>query len=156
MFVESARPADRDPILDAARSVGVFSAEEVETVDELFAGYLRDAVKTGYYFLVARDAGQVLGFACWGPTSLSRGACDLYWICTAKQAQGRGVARALFDGVADAARAFGRWLIVIWTSSRPDYAAARSFYRRMGCDLGAQITDFYDRGEDLCIFIHRL
>jgi len=26
----------------------------------------------------------------------------------------------------------------------------------MGCELVAQIADFYDRGEDLCVFIRRL
>jgi len=149
-------PSDRAAILACARSVGVFTEEEVATVDELFDGYLRDAQKSGYNFLSYRDGDAVSGFACWGPTSLSKGAADLYWICTAQEAQGKGVAAALFRAVEDAVRSIGRWLIVIWTSSRPDYQPARDFYLRMGCELVAQIADFYDRGEDLCVFIRRL
>ncbi len=155
--VSHSLPSDRQPILSAARSVGVFNDEEVNTVSELFDGYLRDPKQSGYNFLSAKDdAGAVLGFACWGPTSLSKGAVDLYWICTTQSAQGQGVAAALFHAVEAAARALGRWLIVIWTSNRPDYAPARHFYLRMGCELAAQLREFYDRDEDLCVFTRRL
>ena len=95
MLVEPARPDDREPILAVTRSVGVFNAEEEATVAELFDGYLRGPHLSGYNFLVYRDAaedGAVLGFACWGPTALSKGAADLYWIATSQAAQGRGVA----------------------------------------------------------------
>jgi GNAT superfamily N-acetyltransferase len=156
MPVEISRPSDRAAILAVARSVTVFSDEEVDTVDELFEGYLSGPEKSGYNFLSYREGEAILGFACWGPTALSKGAVDLYWIATAAEAQGKGVARALFDAVVGAARAAGRWLMVIWTSDRPQYQAARKFYQRMGCDLTAQLADFYDRGEALCIFTLRL
>ena len=158
MTIEQSRPEDRAAILDVARDVGVFDAEEVDVVAELFDGYLRDPIQSGYNFLSDRDpaSGAILGFACWGPTSLSRGAADLYWIATARDAQGRGVAAGLFHAVEAAARAAGRWLIVIWTSSRPSYAAARNFYLRVGCELTLQLTDFYDRGDDLVVFVRCL
>jgi GNAT superfamily N-acetyltransferase len=156
MHVTPSLPTDLPAILEAARSVGVFTAEEVATVDELFQGYLRDAQASGYNFLSCKDGDEVLGFACWGPTALSKGATDLYWICTAQNAQSRGVAAALFQTVAAAAASIGRWLIVIWTSSREEYAPARNFYLRMGCVLQTRIIDFYDHGEDLCVFVRRL
>jgi len=156
VHISASLPEDRLAILDVARSTGVFNDEEVATVDELFAGYLRDPQASGYHFLSCKDGAAVLGFACWGPTALSRGAADLYWICTARSAQGRGVAAALFKAVEEAVIALGRWLIVIWTSNRADYAPARAFYLRMGCELQTQIADFYDRGEDLCVFVRRL
>ncbi len=155
MLVETSRPSDRTGILAVARSVEVFSEEEVFTVDELFEGYLEGPEKSGYNFLSCREGETVLGFACWGPTALSKGAVDLYWIATGAEAQGKGVARALFNGVVEAARAAGRWLMVIWTSSRPEYQAARDSYKRMGCTLMVQLADFYDHGDDLCIFTFR-
>lgn len=156
MQVIPSTPEDRPAILAAARSVGVFNAEEVETVNELFDGYVRDPQASGYNFLSCKDGEELLGFACWGPTALSHGATDLYWICTAQNAHGRGVASALFRAVEDAVRQLGRWLIVIWTSSREEYAPARQFYLRLGCVLQTQITDFYDHGEDLCVFVRRV
>ncbi len=156
LSVTASLPEDLPAILDAARSVSVFNDEEVLTVDELFQGYLKDPAVSGYNFLSCKDGDTLLGFACWGPTALSQGATDLYWICTAQHAQGRGVAAALFDAVEDAVRARGRWLIVIWTSSREAYAPARRFYLRMGCTLQTQITDFYARDEDLCVYVKYL
>jgi len=156
--VASSLPADRAAILAIAQHTGVFTPEEVDTVAELFDGFESDPVQSGYNFLSARDpaTAALLGFACWGPTSLSKGAADLYWIATDPAAQGRGVAAALFHAVEDAVHAAGRWLIVIWTSSRPEYAAARAFYQRVGAELSLQLTDFYDRGDDLCVFVRRL
>jgi GNAT superfamily N-acetyltransferase len=156
LSVASSLPIDLPAILDAARSVGVFNAEEVMTVDELFQGYLRDPQASGYNFLSCKDGDELLGFACWGPTALSKGAADLYWICTEQHAQGRGVAAALFRAVEEAAASTGRWLVVIWTSSRDEYAPARNFYLHMGCVLQTQIADFYDYAEDLCVFVRRL
>ena len=152
MAVSPSQPTDRDAIRAVTASAGVFNAEEVDTALELFDAYVRDP-QSGYNFLSHYDeAGSVRGYACWGPASLSRGAVDLYWICTDPRAQGRGVGAALFAAVVEAVRAAGRWLIMIWTSSAPAYEPARRFYLRMGCTLSLQLKDFYDRGDDLCIY----
>lgn len=156
VIVTPSVPAEREAIVAIAARTAVFSEEEVATVAELFDDYLRDAVASGYYFLSARQGDSVLGFACWGPTDLSKGAADLYWIATATEAQGQGVALALFQAVEAAVLAAGRWLIVIWTSSHEPYAPARRFYERLGCSLAARLTDFYDRGEDLMIYTRYL
>jgi GNAT superfamily N-acetyltransferase len=141
-----------------ARSTGVFTDEEVATVDELFVGYVRSPAESGYNFLSYRqpDTGRLLGFACWGPTALSHGATDLYWIATDPAAQGQGVAAALFRAVEAEVRAAGRWLIVIWTSSRAEYAPARRFYLRLGCVESACLRDFYQRGDDLIVYTRYL
>jgi GNAT superfamily N-acetyltransferase len=155
MKIESPKREDLPRILDITRTVGVFNDEEVATVDELFQGYITDPIKSGYNFLIGLEGENILGFACWGPTSLTKGTVDLYWIATAPEAQGKGVGRSLFNAVEDAARAIGRWQAVIWTSSSEPYAAARALYGRMGCKLMTQIPDFYDDGEDLCVFFKR-
>lgn len=149
-------PTDEAEILACTQAAGVFSAAEVATVAELFAGYLDDPQVSGYNFLVCRDVERLYGFACWGPTDLTAGTADLYWICTHPDAQGRGVARALFQAVESAVRAIGRWQIVIWTSSKVDYLPAQRFYTQMQCTLVAQIADYYAVADDLCIYVRRL
>jgi GNAT superfamily N-acetyltransferase len=156
MEIIKSRPDDLRQILEVAQSVGNFNQEEIDTVDELFQGYLTDALKSGYNFISGIDQGQIVGFVCWGPTPLTQGTVDLYWIATEKEHQGKGVARQLFNAVVDAAREIGRWQIVIWTSSKPEYELARRFYVRMGCELASQIRDFYDHGDDLCVFMYRI
>lgn len=158
VVIAPARAADRVAVGQVAARTGVFSPEEVQTALELFDGYLADAQRSGYNFLAGYDPadGRLLGFVCWGPTALSKGAADMYWLATDPAAQGRGVAAALFVAVEEAVRAAGRWLIMIWTSSLPAYAAARRLYLRQGCTLAMQVTDFYDRGDDLCAYVRYL
>jgi GNAT superfamily N-acetyltransferase len=145
-----------EEILSISQNVGVFSKEEVATVDELFQGYLKDPVISGYNYLSCRLNGAFAGYACWGPTALSKGTVDLYWICVDKSFQNQGIAAELFRAVEKKAAEAGRWQIVIWTSSKPEYEQARRFYQKMGCVLATQITDFYDRGDDLCVYMRIL
>jgi GNAT superfamily N-acetyltransferase len=156
--VAPSRPEDRAAVALISERTGVFTPEEVQTALELFDGYLSDPQRSGYNFLsyYAPADGRLLGFACWGPTALSKGAADLYWLATDPAAQGQGVAAALFRAVQAAVRAAGRWLIVIWTSNSPHYTPARRFYERQGCTLAMQLADFYDRGDDLCVYVYRL
>ncbi len=150
-MIEPSLPSDRELIADAARSVGVFDEEEIRTIYELFDDYVRD-LASGYNFLTYRDDGQVLGFACWGPTPLTEGTHDLYWICAHRVAQGKGVGAALFQRVEAACREVGGRLLVIWTSSARGYEPARQFYTRMGCSQDGRVRDFYTPGEDLLVF----
>ena len=156
MPARSSLPADRAGILQAAAQSGVFTDEEMQVVGELFDDYLPFNIATLTYFLSYHAGEQVLGFACWGPTDLTRNTADLYWICTAPQAQGRGVGSALFHAVEDAVRAMDRRIIIIWTSSRPEYEAARQLYRRVGCEISAQIRGFFDDDDDLCLYTRHL
>ncbi len=150
-----AASTDAAEILACAQAAGVFSAAEVATVAELFAGYLDDPQVSGYNFLVCRDAERLYGFACWGPTDLTEGTADLYWICTHPDVQGRGVARALFTTVEAAVQAIGRWQIVIWTGGKAEYLPAQRFYIQMQCTLVARIPDYFAVGGDLCIYMRR-
>ena len=156
LSISPATPDDRPAILEVARQAGVFNAEEIATVNELFEGYVRDAVQSGYNFLVCHRENTLAGFACWGPTALSRGGADLYWIGVTPSAQRQGVGSALFRAVEAAARAAQRRWLVIWTSSRPEYGAARALYERHGCELKLQLEAFYDHGDDLCVYVKRL
>jgi ribosomal protein S18 acetylase RimI-like enzyme len=151
MIVPSS-PEDRAAVGRIAAEVGVFDAEEIATVYELFDEYAADPSGSGYYFLTCRDQGRVLGFACYGPTPLTQGTYDLYWICAARAAQRQGVGRALLQRVAAEVRAAGGRLIVISTSGGPGYQAARSFYERSGCALAGVVRDYYKPGDDLCLY----
>src|SRR5258705_12505198 len=107
LSIQPAHPGEREAVIAIAAETGVFSEEEIVTVAELFDGYLLDPEASGYYFLTAHDSGGVLGFACWGPGELSRGAAGPDWIATSAQGEGRGVAPGLFPAGADGGRGAG-------------------------------------------------
>jgi ribosomal protein S18 acetylase RimI-like enzyme len=150
--VQPATAAEREQIRQVAREAGVFNSIELDTVDELLDGYYADADASGYHFLSYRDADRVLGFAAWGPRSLTERGYDLYWIATRPEAQRRGVARALLEAVETLVRGRGGGWIVIETSNTPPYAAARGLYERCGYARALFLPDFYRAGDGLTVF----
>jgi ribosomal protein S18 acetylase RimI-like enzyme len=150
--VEKSHPEDRSGIGEIARNSGVFSAEEEASVFELFDAHLQSA-DSGYDWLSARIAGRLAGFACYGPTPLASGAYDLYWICTDREHQARGIGRGLFYAVESEIRKQGGRLLMIWTGGGKDYLPASKFYESMGCELSARIRDYYRPGEDLLVYV---
>jgi GNAT superfamily N-acetyltransferase len=152
LAIHPSPPGDRQEILELTRATHVFTRAEEDTVLELFDAY-RDNPASGYLFLSARKAGQLVGFACWGETALTEGAVDLYWLCTSPDAQRRGIGRALFERVQQLALERGGRLIVIWTSATGPYAAAARFYERMGCAMMSRIPDFYKPDDDLLVYV---
>jgi ribosomal protein S18 acetylase RimI-like enzyme len=150
-------PAEAGQIMAIAREVDVFNAEEIVTVQELLDEYFaRGAEASGYYFLSCRMGDQVIGFACYGPRALTKGAFDLFWIATAKSTGRQGIGGALLAQAAAEVKALGGRLIVAETSGRPDYAPTRLFYEKYGYVSEATIADFYAPGDDLMIYIYRL
>jgi ribosomal protein S18 acetylase RimI-like enzyme len=149
--VYTSLPRERDAIGEITRRAGVFNAEEVTTVFELFDDYLRSP-GSGYNFFSAKVDGRLAGFACWGLTPLTEGTYDLYWICTDPEQQNRGVGKALFQSVETAIRERNGRMMVIWTSSTAEYHPAVNFYERMGCSQAACLRDFYKPGDDLLIY----
>jgi ribosomal protein S18 acetylase RimI-like enzyme len=153
--IRASRPADREAIGVITRNSKAFSEQEVETVFELFDSYMKTP-EAGYEFLSATADGRLAGYACFGQTALTDGAFDYYWLCTDPAFQKRGIGRRLCEEVENAARKRNGRLIVIWTSSTPEYEPATRLYLRIGYVLEARIRDFYKVGDDLLVFVKYL
>lgn len=147
---------DAGAILALARSESLFSAEEAAVVAELLADYLERADHNGYFFLTAAQEQELVGFACYGPTPMTQGTFDLYWIAISHARKGTGIGRQLMTAVEDRVKAMGGRMLVLDTSGRPDYAGTRAFYERLGFARTATIPDFYAAGDDLVIYTLRL
>jgi ribosomal protein S18 acetylase RimI-like enzyme len=142
----------RDRLEAIVRGTGSFREEEVEVALEVFDacfGLRGEEPDTDYQFVGAFDAsGALIGYAAFGPTPVTEGAWDLYWICTAKEAQGRGAGRALVAAVEQRVVAAKGRLLLIETSSRDDYEGTRKFYSARGYSEQARIRDFYAVDDD--------
>ena len=150
------QPADRAAIVDIVRGVGNFNPAESACALELVDVYLNNPQQNDYRVVVAEDAaGCVCGYACWGPTPMTRGTHDLYWIATHPGAQGRGVGRQLLQYVENQVRGENGRLLVIETSSKESYGRTVGFYRRLQYEEASRIRDFYDVGDDKLVFVRR-
>lgn len=150
------KPKDHEPIRNLLEATAVFRPEEIGVAMELVDHALTKTGQQDYNFVVAEADGRVAGYACWGPTPGTRGTWDLYWIATDPSLHGKGTGRLLMAAAEnDMARRGGR-LCVAETSGLASYDKTRRFYLRGGYTLAARIADYYDAGDDLCIFTKRL
>ena len=152
--VRKTAPADGPAILRLAAAEHLFSSEDREVVDELLQDYLEETEPGDYCFLTAVDEGLVVGFACYGPTPLTHGTYDLYWICVSHRRRRQGHGLALLRGVIRGVRRQRGRLIVLDTSGRHDFAPTRAFYEHAGFKAAARIPAFYGRGDDLIMYYY--
>jgi ribosomal protein S18 acetylase RimI-like enzyme len=156
-MITTAIESDGPQIHSINTSVGVFSQEEVECVDELWEEYLaQGSEKSGYYFLVDREDGHTLGYACFGPRALTDQTYDLYWIAVDANTHRGGIGRGLLSASEEAIRKLGGRLLIVETSGLPKYAPTRAFYVATHYTLEATLKDFYSDGDDLVIFTKHL
>ena len=179
------QPAHRDRIAAILRATGVFSTAEVdvalELFDETFSGSGKwEAGSDGlvaerrspdepfplpasrlpppdYSFLGAfTPEGELVGYACFGPTPGTDRTYDLYWIAVDPAAHGAGIGTTLLSEVERRLQGQHARLLVVETSSRSEYAPTRGFYGRRGYTEAARVREFYAPGDDRIILTKRL
>jgi ribosomal protein S18 acetylase RimI-like enzyme len=147
---------DRDDIADLVRASGTFNDDEVavaiELVDAALAAPGRD-----YRILVAENGeGRIAGYICFGPTPMTIGTYDLYWVATRAEVRGHGVGTRLVLAMEAELAAAGARVVRIETSQVAEYDAARAFYARLAYHEVGRIRDFYRQGDDLVTLAKRL
>ena len=154
--IRSMRGADRPRITQILRDTPEFKPHEVVVAEELIDSYLDDPSGSGYHVLVADADAAVEGYICSGPTPLTEGTWDVYWVAVSRQKQDQGIGSALMKSAEeDMLKAEGR-LSIIETSSTPAYEKTRSFHLSQGYETVARIPDFYAIGDDKLILRKRL
>ena len=140
--------------------IDAFSDAEIGVALELFAeAYPPDGgpPSDDYEFVAAEDEkGWFVGFACWGPTPATDRTYDLYWIAVDPDAQGAGGGTLLLAEVERRLADRRGRMLVVETSSRPEYEGARAFYARGGYHEAARVRGFYAPGDDRIILTKRI
>lgn len=146
-------PDDVAAVRDLVKRTAYFNDEEVGIAAELVEERLAKSVESGYEFVLADDdAGRLLGYACFGRIPCTTNRFDLYWIAVEPQEQGRGLGRELLRAAEERIVALGGARVYVDTSTKPQYAATRSFYERCGYELDAALEGFYGPGDGKAIY----
>jgi ribosomal protein S18 acetylase RimI-like enzyme len=154
--IRALAPKDKPSIIKILNSLSEFKPFEVVVAEELIDSYLQDPTESGYYIMVAEVDSAVAGYICYGPTPLTEGTWDIYWVAVAREKQGQGVGGALIASAEDKIREAQGRLIFVETSGKPEYEKTKRFYRDQGYEIICQILDFYAPGDDKLILQKRL
>jgi ribosomal protein S18 acetylase RimI-like enzyme len=146
--IRGIQPSDKKRILEIVAETKAFVPEEITVAEEVIDDYFNDPAGSGYYFYVAEYEGEVAGYICYGPTPMTRGTWDMYWAAVTPKLHGQGIGGTLFKMAEQHIKSMGGRMILIETSSNPNYRAARSLYGTLGYEHVSTIPDFYDPGDN--------
>jgi ribosomal protein S18 acetylase RimI-like enzyme len=144
--------SDKSAVMQLLRNTPEFKAHEIPVAEEVIDSYLHSPGDSGYHALVAVIESQLIGYISYGPTPLTDGTWDIYWIAVSQNSQRIGIGKTLLSyAEKEIKKAIGR-IILIETSSTINYEKSRQFYISQGYELISQIKDFYTVGDDKLIF----
>ena len=149
--------SDREPLRAILQATGVFRKEEVEIAVELIDLASEEPTQTDYVLnSYADDDGTVRGYYCIGPTPGTASTYDLYWIAVDPGVQKSGIGTLLMKHCEELISSKGGKLIIVETSSLPQYTPTHRFYRRHKYESASRIRDYYGPGDDLMVFTKHL
>ncbi len=146
------RTNDVEEMVRITSATGFFYPQEVEVAREVLLEAAEDGEASGYHVQVAVLDERAVGYVCFGPTPLTKGTWDIYWIAVDPQQQGQGIGNRLMSLAEEEIRSKDGRLVLVETSSRDLYVPTRGFYKRMGYQEVSYIPDFYDIGDGRVTF----
>jgi ribosomal protein S18 acetylase RimI-like enzyme len=157
MNIRPAKPSDQERIHEILVATGLFTDEEVRCAVELVELSFTQADRGDYLVYVLQEpAGAVHGYVCYGPTPLTDGVYDLYWIAVDPTRQGQGNGQILIRFVENEVRRKQGRMLLIETSSKETYSSTVRFYQRGGYQEISRIKDFYRIEDDKVVYCKRL
>jgi D-alanine-D-alanine ligase len=142
--------ADLPELVSITAETGYFRSDEVAVAEEVLNAAA--AGSADYQVYVAASADRSVGYVCFGPTPLTNGTWDMYWLAVGPAYQRRGIGRRLMLLAEEQIRRQKGRLIVLETSSQELYESTRRFHRSLGYREQCRIPDFYDVGDDQVVF----
>ncbi|MDO8472559.1 MAG: GNAT family N-acetyltransferase [Dehalococcoidia bacterium] len=143
---------DKPAVMELLRATSEFMPQEVLVAGEVIDCHLEDPVRSGYDVYVATVSGVLQGYVCYGLTPLTESTWDIYWIAVSSELQGHGIGRRLMSWAECRIEEGGGRMVLVETSSKPDYEKTRRFYRSLNYDAICEIADFYAPGDGKVVF----
>jgi len=150
-------PKDRERLHSMLAETRLFNTEEIRVAMELIDIVLKDEEQQDYRVeCMVDEKDEAVGYICYGLAPMTQGTFDLYWIVVHPGVQGRGIGSRLVSFLEDEVKGKGGRMILVETSSTPDYEKTLSFYVRRGFREEARVVDYYHPGNDRITFCKRL
>jgi ribosomal protein S18 acetylase RimI-like enzyme len=150
---------DRERLRQILVSVARFTDQEVVWAMDLVDAGITSGEGGEYLVYVLEDSSDpsgIAGYVCYGPTPMTEGVYDLYWIAVDPKFQGQGRGQLLLRFVENEVRRRGGRMLLIETRSRQSFAPTRRFYEQSGYGEISRIKDFYRIEDDKIVFCKKL
>ena len=145
--------SDYDDLNAILKSSGYFFPEEISIALELIEENLTRGIESGYYFILSLTDGRVSGYSCYGPIPCTFNRWDIYWLAVDNSFRNKGIGAGLLERSEEHIRKLGGKRSYIETSSRDLYLPTRHFHEKMGYVLETVQKDYYDDGDDKCLYV---
>jgi ribosomal protein S18 acetylase RimI-like enzyme len=148
---------DKAGLLSLLIKTKAFTSKEIDVAMELIDIVLKDKNQKDYKIRCAvNDQDKLLGYICYGPSPMTEGTVDLYWIAVDPEFQGQGVGSLLIDFVEKEVRGLQGRMLLAETASISEYERTLRFYVQRGFKEVARVPDYYYPGNDRITFCKRI
>ncbi len=130
---------------------GLFPSEMLAEMAEPFLNGAQPHI-----WLTAFKGNDAVGFAYCEPERMTDGTYNLLAIAVDPNRQSNGIGQFIVAAVEQSVRNLGGRVLLVETSSLPEYERTRAFYDQLGYDREAVIREFYAVGEHKVVFWKQL
>lgn len=156
-FRKELKKSDKAAVKEILEATGFFYDYEVNIAVELVEENLEKGEEaSGYSFIMVELEHNPVAFACYGKTPCTADSFDLYWIAVHQSHKGLGIGKQLMHLVEQNIALSSGKNIWIETSSRELYEPTRQFYIKLGCDIVAELPNFYGENDHKVVFLKRV
>lgn len=144
---------DSEALLAIVRDGGQFDENGLVHVEETLNNYLAGESEDLWF---TADDGEPVGVAYCAPEPVTDGTWNLLMLWTRRDRNGQGHGSALVNHVENILNERSVRLLIVETSSLPDFAGARAFYDKCGFTQEARIRNFFAAGDDKIVYTKSL
>jgi GNAT superfamily N-acetyltransferase len=124
-------------------------------LDDMVADYLGNPETEAIWF-TALNYGRPVALGFCAPEKLAQGTYNLYALGVNGDLQGKKIGAQMMQYIEECLVAQGHRILIVETSSVPEFEPTRRFYENLGYIHEATIRDFWKPGDDKVIYWKRL
>jgi ribosomal protein S18 acetylase RimI-like enzyme len=150
--IREIEPKDLKRLKEVIDSTGLFPSS---LLDDMTIDFFTNQDTSEIWLTKEVDNIPVAVVYC-APERMTEGTFNLYLIAIDQKFQGKGIGSEMMTYVENLLHEKGNRILIVETSSLPEFELTRKFYDNLGYTREAVIREFYQEGEDKVVFWKKL
>lgn len=145
------RDVDREDLTALKTVIDATGLFPAELLDDMLSGFLAGERPEERCRTIDHD-GRPIAIAYMAREPMTDGTSNLLLLAVHPEHQGLGIGQRLIRDAEASLAEYGERILLVETSSLPEFERTRDFYRRLGYIQEARIRDYYAAGDDKIVF----